>query len=38
MDSYKADVQKQFEILYDRYLGPMADIDSAFLKFCQMEC
>ena len=33
IEIYKTDANKQFDILYDRYLGPKNDIDSTFNNF-----
>jgi len=33
IEIYKGDINKQFTVLYDRYLGPRADIDSAVINF-----
>ena len=33
IEKYKADALKQFEVLYDRYLGPRTDIDDTFSDF-----
>jgi len=33
IEKYKADALKQFEVLYDSYLGPRTDIDDTFSDF-----
>lgn len=33
IDNYHANAQKQFDILYDRYLGPVEDVDLAYSDF-----
>jgi len=35
IEKYKADAFKQFDVLYDRYLGSRADIENAFNDFVQ---
>ena len=35
IDAYEADAIRQFDILYDRYLGPQSDIDTAYESFIQ---
>ena len=35
IEKYKADAFKQFDVLYDRYLGPRTDIENAFNDFVQ---
>ncbi len=37
MDTFEADAHRQFEIVYDRYLGPRKDIDEAFNYFVQWK-
>jgi signal transduction histidine kinase/CheY-like chemotaxis protein/HAMP domain-containing protein len=37
MDIYEANAVKQFDILYDRYLGPRIDIDEAHQAFIQWK-
>ncbi len=37
IDTYEADARRQFNILYDRYLGPRTDIDKAYNYFVQWK-
>ncbi len=37
MDTFEADAHRQFEILFDRYLGPRKDIEEAFNSFVQWK-
>jgi HAMP domain-containing protein len=37
MDIFEADAHRQFDILFDRYLGPRKDIDQAFTSFAQWK-
>ena len=37
LEKYQADGFKQFEILYDRYLGPPTDIDDAYADFVKWK-
>jgi len=37
MDTFEADALRQFEVVYDRYLGPRQDIDEAFTTFIQWK-
>lgn len=37
IDTSEADARRQFEVLYDRYLGPRSDIDQAFQAFVQWK-
>ncbi len=37
IDTAEADAHRQFEILFDRYLGPRSDVDEAFQGFVQWK-
>ena len=37
MDAYEADAFKQFDILYDKYLGPKTDIDATYKAFIKWK-
>lgn len=37
IDTIEADVYRQFDIIYDRYLGPRSDIDRAYNTFAQYD-
>jgi CheY-like chemotaxis protein/HAMP domain-containing protein len=37
MDTCEADAHRQFEVLYDRYLGPQSDIDEAYQALVQWK-
>jgi CheY-like chemotaxis protein/signal transduction histidine kinase len=37
IDNSEADAKRQFEIIFDRYMGPRSDIDAAFQTFLQWK-
>jgi signal transduction histidine kinase/CheY-like chemotaxis protein/HAMP domain-containing protein len=37
IDTYEADANRQFKILYDRFLGPRKDLDKAYEAFIQWK-
>jgi signal transduction histidine kinase/DNA-binding response OmpR family regulator len=37
MDAREADAHRQFQVLFDRYLGPRGDVDEAYKAFAQWK-